>query len=225
MNKKWLKPWVFLCIMGCAGMLFYVGYTLHASRVVIPKVAVRENEVTELALNMYFHRGEKNTDIGRKAITAVVFNRMADKAKRWPRTVVGVIQDGHERGKNCDFSWTCDGLDDTPDDAVRYARDRALAEKWLTEYRKGAFVDPTKGATWLLYKEDTPPASWPALQKTGTFGMYSFYRYKQAVSAPVPSVKPGFLKGSPEAVRRAYHGALTEGLVFAKTGADIRGLA
>ena len=139
-----------------------------------------ETDVEWLALNTYYHRGEANTDEGRKAITAVVFNRLNDRKHHWGvRTIKGIITNGVERGKNCDFSWFCDGLEDEPDDPVRYARDLALAKKSLAAYRARTFKDPTSGATWLIYKGDPLPASWKKykLKVVGTFGEYRFYKF------------------------------------------------
>jgi hypothetical protein len=177
-----------------------------------------------LARNMYFHRGETNTDEGRKAVTAVVFNRMGDQKRRWPRTIYGVVYDGHERGKNCDFSWTCDGKSDTPGNTARYAHDLVLARKWLSEYERDVFKDPTSGATWFIYKKDTPPHSWPTLMKTGTFGVYTFYRYPKVATRLTPVVSQSFLKGSKAAVQRAYEGAKAEKLIFAETADDVWGM-
>lgn len=132
-----------------------------------------------LALNMYFHRGEANTDMGRKAITAVVFNRLDDRDHYWgPKSIRGIITFRYVPGrKDCDWSWYCDGKDDVPDDVARFNHDLALAKRWLNEYHKKTFQDPTGGATWMIYKKSPYPKSWPPLVLTKTYGEYSFYRY------------------------------------------------
>lgn len=144
-------------------------------------VTLREDDIELLALNIYFHRGETNTDSGRKAITAVVFNRLDDREHYWgPKSIRGIITFRYRKGrKDCDFSWYCNGLDDTPGDPERYAHDRALAKKWLTEYRSGRFKDPTGGATWFIYRNTPLPRSWKQydLKRAGTFGEYRFYKF------------------------------------------------
>jgi spore germination cell wall hydrolase CwlJ-like protein len=131
-----------------------------------------------LALNIYFHRSDKNTVQGKKAITAVVFNRMHDCKHPWPRTVISVITAGRERGVRCDWSWTCDTNPDKPVDSVRFAQDHELARLWFGEYLDGQFDDPTNGATWVLHKDSPYPESWPDhLVDYGVIGQYRFYGY------------------------------------------------
>lgn len=140
--------------------------------------SVIQQAVTLMAQNVYFHRGHINTEAGKKAITAVVFNRMNDCSRPWPRSIRAVITSGKERGKNCDFSWQCDGRSDVPEDMERFEKDLVLAKKWLREYLDGTFEDPTEEATWFLYKENSKPRSWPeGLTATATFGQYTFYSY------------------------------------------------
>ena len=151
-----------------------------AERVITEEDADRvitEEDVELLALNIYFHNGGTNTEMSKKAITAVVFNRVDDRDHHWPRTIRGVIRGGKERGRNCDFSFECDTYSDVPKDIKRFRADRALVERWVTEYCAQVFEDPTHGATWFINKRIQPPRSWPMLVRTKTYGQYSFYRY------------------------------------------------
>ena len=138
-----------------------------------------ESDVRWLALNMYYHRGERNTDRGRKAVTAVVLNRLTERNHYFgPRSIRGIITFGYEPGKcTCNFSWYCDGKDDVPDDPRRFDHDRRLAAKWLSQFHAGTFEDPTYGATWFIYKRAPYPQNWPDLEWTSEHGEYAFYRY------------------------------------------------
>jgi N-acetylmuramoyl-L-alanine amidase len=138
-----------------------------------------EHDVSLLAKNIYFHQGETNTHLGKKAITAVVFNRMTDPTHNFGnRNVEGVVTFRYDpTRRDCDFSWYCDGKTDTPKDTTRYANDRRLAWRWYLEYQLGLFEDPTVGATWFLAKEATFPTSWPPLTDAEMFGRYRFYRF------------------------------------------------
>lgn len=146
-------------------------------RVRMVATQVTKEDVELLTLNIYFHNGSTNTDMSKKAIMAVVLNRLEDRDHYWPRTIRGVIRGGKERGENCDFAWGCDSYSDVPEDVERYQRDRQLIERWLTEYCAGVFKDPTNGATWFINKRRKPPRSWPKLEATKTYGQYTFYRY------------------------------------------------
>ncbi len=147
-----------------------------------PAVPINRERAQEairlLALNIYFHSGHLNTQDGKKAITAAVFNRMHDCTHNWPRSVRGVINAGKERGTRCDWSWRCDGRPDVPEDPNRYAKDYELARRWFNDYLNGQFGDPIKGATWVLRKDSPFPRSWPDdLVDRDVIGQYRFFGY------------------------------------------------
>ena len=83
-----------------------------------------------LALNIY-HEARNQPTIGQIAVGQVVMNRVADD--RYPDDVCDVVyqglyyESGHPIIHKCQFSWYCDGKDDTPTDEVayRYAEDVA----------------------------------------------------------------------------------------------------
>ena len=171
----WLGYWRSPC---CAGDVWKYVYGQKTDTA--QAVHFKDDEsVRFLALNMYFHRGETNSDIGRKAITAVVFNRLKDHAHYWgPKSVKRIITFGYKSGRSdCAFTWNCDGKSDIPANPQRFAQDFALAQKWYVEYQRGTFVDPTSGATWFLYRRSEYPTKWPVLIQTGTFGEYTFYKF------------------------------------------------
>ena len=71
-----------------------------------------------LALNTY-HEAKNQSMIGQIATAQVVMNRVADS--RYPNTVCEVVKQGPKyKGSDvpvrhkCQFSWFCDGKDDTP---------------------------------------------------------------------------------------------------------------
>ena len=72
-----------------------------------------------LALNVY-HEAKNQSTIGQIAVAQVVMNRVKDD--RYPNTVCEVVKQGQTYKWNtelpirnrCQFSWYCDGKNDTP---------------------------------------------------------------------------------------------------------------
>jgi spore germination cell wall hydrolase CwlJ-like protein len=138
-----------------------------------------------LALNLY-HENRFDSELGRRAIAAVVFNRMNDS--RWPDTVMEVVTDGTERGPRCDFSWYCDGKKDFNTKFFPWLQNYVLAYRVLIERDAGRFTDPTHGATWYHVRTMKKPGSWPdALVRVGDVGNHTFYRYPHSITATAVS--------------------------------------
>ena len=90
-----------------------------------------------LALNTY-HEAKNQSLVGQIATAQVVMNRVEDK--RFPNTICEVVKQGPTRPSwedpkkeypirhRCQFSWYCDGKDDTPknEKAWRKAQDVAF---------------------------------------------------------------------------------------------------
>ena len=137
-----------------------------------------------LALAMYYESRDEPF-IGRWAVANVVYNRV--ESRRWPRTVYGVVNDGRERGRRCDFSFMCDGKPENP-----WRHKRRYWAKWL-QIRAEAWLmvalqavdlrsDPTGGA--LYYKRRDARSPWFARQLAagkmrrvrGNFGAHEFFK-------------------------------------------------
>ena len=115
-----------------------------------------------LALNVYHEARDQGT-AGLFGVTAVVLNRVNDK--RFPNTICEVVYQGPTREswktrkhknlpaderiyypiKNkCQFSWYCDGKNDTPHNKEKYQEVLDLVEAIL--YNELSFLDITDGA-------------------------------------------------------------------------------
>ena len=69
-----------------------------------------DDAITCLARSIYWEANRKDT-AEMEAIAHVVMNRLGHEG--FPKTICGVVKQGHEQGA-CQFSWWCDGR---PDDA------------------------------------------------------------------------------------------------------------
>jgi len=146
-----------------------------------------------LALNIYHEARDQGT-AGIFGVTAVVLNRVNDK--RFPNTICEVVYQGPTREswktrrfknlpaderiyypiKNkCQFSWYCDGKNDTPHNKKKYQEVLDLVEAIL--YNELPFVDITDGA--LFYHADYVNPSWAKTkQRTTEIDDHIFYTWK-----------------------------------------------
>ena len=137
-----------------------------------------------LALNTY-HEAKNQSMIGQIATAQVVMNRVMDD--RYPNTVCEVVKQGPTRPSwkdpnkripvkhKCQFSWYCDGKDDTPknEKAWKTAQDVAF----LVLYDK-IKLDVTEGATH--YHATYVRPSWAKTKKRTTrIEKHIFYRWEK----------------------------------------------
>ena len=136
-----------------------------------------------LALNTY-HEAKNQSLVGQIATAQVVMNRVEDK--RFPNTICEVVKQGPTRPSwedpkkeypikhRCQFSWYCDGKDDTPknEKAWRKAQDVAF----LVLYNK-IQLDVTEGATHYHATYVSP--AWAKTKKRTTRSAHHlFYRWE-----------------------------------------------
>jgi len=135
-----------------------------------------------MALNVY-HESRSDNLAGMFAVSDVVLNRVRDS--RWPDTPCGVVTDAkyskwwkEQHGKDvpvrhkCQFSWFCDGKNDTPTDVESWRRAQTVAYQILNrDMMRGI----TEGATH--YHATYVDPSWNKRFRTiGRIGAHIFYR-------------------------------------------------
>ena len=83
---------------------------------------VIESALICLAMNIYHEARSEPVD-GRVAVAEVTLNRV--ESKYYPDTVCSVV---YQKGKKaCAFSWTCDGISDTPYEEKEFNSAKRLA--------------------------------------------------------------------------------------------------
>ena len=137
-----------------------------------------------LALNTY-HEAKNQSLVGQIATAQVVMNRVEDN--RFPNTICEVVKEGPTRPSwedpnkeypikhRCQFSWYCDGKDDTPknEKAWKTAQDVAF----LVLYDK-IKLDVTEVATH--YHATYVRPSWAKTKKRTTrIEKHIFYRWEK----------------------------------------------
>jgi hypothetical protein len=108
---------------------------------------------------------------GQRAVAQVVLNRARHPA--YPKSVCGVVFQGHERATGCQFTFTCDGaLRRTPIASI-WARARHIAEQALA----GKVYAPVGWATHYHTNWVVPYWS-SSLVKLANVGTHIFYRWE-----------------------------------------------
>ena len=110
------------------------------------------------------------------AVAAVTLNRVASES--FPDSVCAVVKEGGEKRHNCQFSWWCDGRDDTPKNKQAWQKAMRISRASL----RGTEPDPTNGALYYHTRATNP--SWSrAFKRTVRIGQHVFYRPKRSSSA------------------------------------------
>ncbi len=126
-----------------------------------------DGAVTCLARTIYWEaRGEG--DAGMHAVASVVMNRLRHAG--FPKTVCGVVTQGHEEGA-CQFSWWCDGRQDDAEEHEPYTAAKEIARRALNRQ----LADRTNGALYYHHQRLTP--SWSKeYTRTVEIGAHVFYK-------------------------------------------------
>jgi N-acetylmuramoyl-L-alanine amidase len=138
------------------------------ANVEVPKPPAVDSETKCLALAVYWE-GRAEPREGQLAIAHTVLNRT--KHGEFPDTICGVVAQKTESGKACQFSWWCDGRQDTPEDEAAWEKAVASAR----DARQDAAPDPTGGA--LFFHSTKVDPNWDGKRKRiGRIGDHIFYR-------------------------------------------------
>ncbi len=142
------------------------------------------SELHCLALNVYWEARSEPV-AGQFAVAAVTLNRAKDP--RFPQDVCEVVRDGGEKHRHrCQFSWWCDGKQDTP--LEKRAWNRAVMVARLVY--AGVIADPTDGALW--YHADYVEPTWAKVKSaTARIGRHIFYVYPKATDTEVSAINEG----------------------------------
>jgi Cell Wall Hydrolase len=122
-----------------------------------------------LAATIFYEAGAETIG-GQMAVAQVVLNRVRHPA--YPKSVCGVVFQGHERSTGCQFSYTCDGSMARRPSPAAWTRYRGISSAML----KGLTYPPVGLATH--YHTDWVLPAWSAkLDKVRVEGTHLFFRY------------------------------------------------
>jgi spore germination cell wall hydrolase CwlJ-like protein len=122
-----------------------------------------------LAATIFYEAGNE-TIAGQMAVVQVVLNRASHPA--YPKSVCGVVFQGHERRTGCQFSYTCDGSMTRRPSPDAWFRHRSLAAAML----KG-LVYPQIGLATHYHADWVLPVWSARLDKVRVEGTHLFFRF------------------------------------------------
>lgn len=138
--------------------------------------AMYEEQHQCLALNIY-HEARGDSRLGQKAVAFVTMNRVYDN--RYPNTVCDVVYQAHYDRKGnpirnkCQFSWWCDGKNDTPRDKKMWNYVQGVAHEVMSDY--GVVEDFTEGA--VMYHASYVNPYWAKdYERTVRIDTHIFYK-------------------------------------------------
>jgi len=128
------------------------GYQPTAKRV---EIANGERECLAQAI---YHEARGETATGQLAVANIIVNRA--RSSKFPGSLCGVIYQNADKGRyRCQFTFACDGRDDTPGERRAWNRSLELAKKVYAEYALGEDLGVLPGSA-LYYHTTAVHPSW-----------------------------------------------------------------
>ena len=172
-------------------LLSLFGCYCEEPKVTVPVIersvqVVDEQELRCLAMNIY-HEARGESPAGQGAVADVVMNRVNDL--RYPNTICDVVYQAKfsewwmkSEGKKvplknkCQFSWYCDGKDDTPAIGYAWSDSQTVARNMIIH---GKYRGITKGSTHYHASHVDPYwANSRNMRLVSRIGEHIFYKWK-----------------------------------------------
>lgn len=144
------------------------GYQPTAKRA---EVANAERECLAQAI---YHEARGESAAGQLAVANVIVNRA--RSSKYPSSLCGVIYQGANNGRyRCQFTFACDGRDDTPGERQAWARSMALAKDIYAEYATGEDIGAIPGSALFYHTTNVRPSWSYTFDRVAEVGAHIFY--------------------------------------------------
>lgn len=128
------------------------GYQPTAKRV---ELANGERECLAQAI---YHEARGESATGQMAVANIIVNRA--RSAKFPGSLCGVVYQNADQGRyRCQFTFACDGRDDTPGERRAWLRSQELAREVYAEYAQGQDIGVLPGSA-LYYHTTAVRPSW-----------------------------------------------------------------
>lgn len=128
------------------------GYQPTAKRV---ELANGERECLAQAI---YHEARGESATGQLAVANIIVNRA--RSTKFPGSLCGVIYQNADKGRyRCQFTFACDGRDDTPGERRAWLRSQDLAREVYAEFAQGEDIGVLPGSA-LYYHTNAVRPSW-----------------------------------------------------------------
>ena len=116
------------------------------------------NGERECLAQAIYHEARGETATGQMAVANIIVNRA--RSNRFPSTLCGVIYQNADKGRyRCQFTFACDGRDDTPGERRAWLNSQELARKVYAEFAQGEDIGVLPGSA-LYYHTTAVRPSW-----------------------------------------------------------------
>lgn len=144
------------------------GYQPTARRV---EVANGERECLAQAI---YHEARGESAMGQMAVANIIVNRA--RSSRFPGSLCGVIYQNADKGKyRCQFTFACDGRDDTPGERRAWAASQNLAKRVYAEYAQGEEIGVLPGSALYYHTTSVRPSWSNTFSRVATVDSHIFY--------------------------------------------------
>ncbi|MHA6299876.1 cell wall hydrolase [Devosia sp. CAU 1758] len=137
------------------------------------RVEIANGERECLAQAIY-HEARGETATGQMAVANIIVNRA--RSSKFPGSLCGVIYQNADKGRyRCQFTFACDGRDDTPGERRAWARSQDLAKQVYAEFALGEDIGVLPGSA-LYYHTTAVRPSWSnTFSRVATVDSHIFY--------------------------------------------------
>ena len=144
------------------------GYQPTAKRV---ELANGERECLAQAI---YHEARGESATGQLAVANIIVNRA--RSAKFPSSLCGVVYQNANQGRyRCQFTFACDGRDDTPGERRAWLRSQDLAREVYAEYAQGQDIGVLPGSA-LYYHTSAVRPSWAStFTQVATVDSHIFY--------------------------------------------------
>lgn len=132
------------------------------------------NGERECLAQAIYHEARGESLMGQKAVANIIVNRA--RSERFPSTLCAVIYQNADQGRyRCQFTFACDGRDDTPGERRAWIRSQEVAREVYAEFAKGEDIGVLPG-TALYYHTTAVRPSWAnTFSRVATVDSHIFY--------------------------------------------------
>ncbi|SMQ85578.1 Cell wall hydrolase CwlJ, involved in spore germination [Devosia lucknowensis] len=116
------------------------------------------NGERECLAQAIYHEARGESATGQMAVANIIVNRA--RSDKFPSTLCGVIYQNADKGRyRCQFTFACDGRDDTPGERRAWLRSQDLARQVYAEFAQGQDIGVLPGSA-LYYHTTAVRPSW-----------------------------------------------------------------
>ena len=146
---------------------------VHQRNLMLASTGGGRSESDCLAQAIY-HEARGESEAGQYAVANVIVNRAL--SGRFPATLCGVIYQNADKGRyRCQFTFACDGRDDTPGERSAWARSKAIAAEVYAGFATGQQMDALPRSALYYHTRTSNPAWSNTYTQVAQIGSHLFY--------------------------------------------------